>query len=96
VRLCAHRSNAQNLTLEVQTGELIMPAAYAVRVTQRHHPHFSFDAGIGQKAGTIGETEVPTGVPQAADGDCAGESEGAIGLWNGAEPAALRPAQTGA
>jgi hypothetical protein len=27
---------------------------YAVRVTQREHPHFSFDIGIGQVAGNIG------------------------------------------
>jgi len=29
---------------------------YAVRVTQREHPHFSFDIGIGQVAGNIGTT----------------------------------------
>ena len=27
---------------------------YAVRVTQREHPHFSFDIGVGQVAGNIG------------------------------------------
>jgi hypothetical protein len=27
---------------------------YAVRVTQREHPHFAFDIGIGQVAGNIG------------------------------------------
>jgi len=34
---------------------------YAVRVTQREHPHFAFDIGIGQVAGNIGA--VPTGLP---------------------------------
>lgn len=29
---------------------------YAVRVTQREHPHFAFDIGIGQVAGIIGTT----------------------------------------
>lgn len=36
---------------------------YAVRVTQRDHPHFAFDLGIGQVAGMIGTTAVPTGLP---------------------------------
>jgi hypothetical protein len=36
---------------------------YAVRVTQQQAPHFSFDIGIGQVAGNIGTTLVPTGVP---------------------------------
>jgi hypothetical protein len=30
---------------------------YAVRVTQREHPHFSFDIGVGQIAGQIGYTD---------------------------------------
>jgi hypothetical protein len=34
-----------------------------VRVTQRDHPHFSFDIGVGQVAGNIGTTLVPTGLP---------------------------------
>jgi hypothetical protein len=34
---------------------------YAVRVTQREHPHFAFDIGIGQVAGNIGS--IPTGLP---------------------------------
>jgi hypothetical protein len=29
---------------------------YAVRVTQREHPHFAFDIGVGQVAGNIGTT----------------------------------------
>jgi hypothetical protein len=33
---------------------------YAVRITQKDNPHFAFDAGIGQVAGTIGTTAVPT------------------------------------
>lgn len=36
---------------------------YAIRVTQREHPHFSFDIGVGQVAGNIGTTLVPTGIP---------------------------------
>ena len=34
---------------------------YAVRVTQREKPHFSFDIGIGQVANNIGA--IPTGLP---------------------------------
>jgi hypothetical protein len=34
---------------------------YAVRFTQREHPHFSFDIGVGQVAGNIGS--IPTGLP---------------------------------
>ena len=33
---------------------------YAVRVTQREHPHFAFDIGVGQVAGNIGTTLAPT------------------------------------
>ena len=36
---------------------------YAIRVTQREHPHFALDFGIGQVAGNIGTTLVPTGIP---------------------------------
>jgi hypothetical protein len=36
---------------------------YAIRVTQREHPHFSIDIGVGQVAGNIGTTLVPTGIP---------------------------------
>ncbi len=36
---------------------------YAVRVTQKDHPHFALDFGIGQVAGNIGTTLVPTGIP---------------------------------
>jgi hypothetical protein len=36
---------------------------YAVRVTQREHPHFALDFGVGQVAGNIGTTLVPTGNP---------------------------------
>jgi hypothetical protein len=34
---------------------------YAVRVSQRENPHFSFDIGIGQVAGNIGS--IPTFMP---------------------------------
>ncbi len=35
---------------------------YAVRITQRDNPHFAFDVGVGQVAGNIGTTAVPTGL----------------------------------
>jgi hypothetical protein len=36
---------------------------YAIRITQKEHPHFAFDIGVGQVAGNIGTTLVPTGIP---------------------------------
>lgn len=33
---------------------------YAVRITQKDNPHFAFDVGVGQVAGTIGTTAVLT------------------------------------
>jgi hypothetical protein len=33
---------------------------YAVRITQKDNPHFAFDIGVGQVAGTIGTTVIPT------------------------------------
>lgn len=33
---------------------------YAVRITQKDKPHFAFDVGVGQVAGTIGTTVIPT------------------------------------
>lgn len=36
---------------------------YAVRVTRKENAHFAFDIGVGQVAGTIGSTVVPTGLP---------------------------------
>ncbi len=38
---------------------------YAVRITQKENPHFAFDIGIGQVAGNIGTTLIPTGNPAA-------------------------------
>jgi hypothetical protein len=35
---------------------------YAVRITQKENPHFAFDIGVGQVAGMIGTTLVPTGL----------------------------------
>lgn len=35
---------------------------YAVRITQKENPHFAFDAGVGQVAGTIGTTAAITPV----------------------------------
>jgi hypothetical protein len=57
---------AQNLgaVLYPPGGRAHLPTTldYAVRVTQIDHPHFSFDIGVGQVAGMIGTTAVPTGV----------------------------------
>jgi len=41
-------------------GQIPTTLDYAVRITQRENPRFSFDAGIGQVAGQIGYTEIPT------------------------------------
>ncbi len=35
---------------------------YAIRITTKDNPHFAFDIGVGQVAGTIGTTVVPTGL----------------------------------
>ena len=47
---------------EVVSGGGHIPTTldYAVRITQREHPRFSIDAGVGQVAGQIGYTELPT------------------------------------
>jgi hypothetical protein len=55
---------AQNLNLLLPAGgHLPTTLDYAVRVTQREHPHFAFDIGIGQVAGNIGTAVLPTGYP---------------------------------
>jgi hypothetical protein len=55
---------AQNLGLLLPGGvHLPTTLDYAVRITQRTHPHFAFDAGIGQVAGNIGTAVLPTGLP---------------------------------
>jgi len=55
---------AQNLNLLLPAGaHLPTTLDYAVRVTQREHPHFAFDIGIGQVAGNIGTAVLPTGLP---------------------------------
>jgi hypothetical protein len=36
-----------------------MTLDYAIRVTQREHPRFAFDLGVGQIAGNIGTTGIP-------------------------------------
>jgi hypothetical protein len=48
-----------NEVLVVHEGRLPTTLDYAVRITQRENPHFSFGVGIGQVAGMIGETYVP-------------------------------------
>lgn len=45
--------------LPAMSGHLPTTLDYAVRVTQREHPHFSFDIGVGQVAGNIGSIWVP-------------------------------------
>lgn len=42
----------------VVTAHVPTTLDYAVRITQREHPHFSFDIGVGQVAGRIGSTYV--------------------------------------
>ena len=42
----------------VMSSHLPTTLDYAVRVTQREHPHFAFDIGVGQVAGNIGSIYV--------------------------------------
>jgi hypothetical protein len=58
----------KNLGLILVGGKAHIPTTldYAVRVTQKDKPHFSFDIGIGQVAGNIGYTQVATGLPAPA------------------------------
>lgn len=55
----------KNLGAILVGGKAHIPTTldYAVRVTQKQKPHFSFDLGIGQVAGNIGQTAVATGLP---------------------------------
>jgi len=43
----------------LMSGHIPTTLDYAVRVTQRDKPHFSFDIGVGQVAGNIGSIYVP-------------------------------------
>jgi len=43
-------------------GQIPTTLDYAVRITQRENPRFSLDMGVGQVAGQIGYTEIPTPV----------------------------------
>lgn len=58
----------KNLGAILVGGKAHIPTTldYAVRVTQKDNPHFAFDIGVGQVAGTIGTTMVPTGLPAPA------------------------------
>lgn len=49
---------ASYTSLPLVAGKADIPTTldYAVRVTQREHPHFAFDIGIGQVASNIGST----------------------------------------
>lgn len=58
--------NVKNLNAILTSTHLPTTLDYAVRITQKEHPHFAFDIGVGQVAGQIGSTEVnvnPTGTP---------------------------------
>jgi hypothetical protein len=57
-----HTAVNLNAILPFTGGHLPTTLDYAVRVTQREHPHFSFDIGIGQVAGNIGTAVLPTGL----------------------------------
>ncbi len=48
----AHACNPASYTL--MSAHLPTTLDYALRVTQREHPHFAFDIGVGQVAGNIG------------------------------------------
>jgi hypothetical protein len=64
-------TNLSNILYSLTPGGPVPGAAahipttldYAIRVTQKEHPHFAFDIGVGQVAGMIGTTLVPTGNP---------------------------------
>jgi hypothetical protein len=55
--------SAPNVPLVSGRADLPTTLDYAVRVTQREHPHFAFDIGVGHVAGNIGNAVVPTGLP---------------------------------
>jgi hypothetical protein len=52
-------------SLPLLGGQVHLPTTldYAVRITQKDNPHFAADFGIGQVAGMIGSTVLPTGLP---------------------------------
>jgi hypothetical protein len=59
---------SKNLGAILIGGRAHLPTTldYAVRITQKEHPHFAFDIGVGQVAGMIGTTVVnvaPPGTP---------------------------------
>ena len=58
-----HTSVNLGAILPITGGHLPTTLDYAVRVTQREHPHFAFDIGVGQVAGSIGTAVLPTGLP---------------------------------
>ena len=58
-----HTSVNLGAILPVTGAHIPTTLDYAVRVTQREHPHFSFDLGVGQVAGNIGTAVLPTGLP---------------------------------
>jgi hypothetical protein len=56
--------NVKNLNVLLPGGTHIPTTLdYAVRVAQKDNPHFALDIGVGQVAGIIGQTPVPTGLP---------------------------------
>jgi hypothetical protein len=53
---------SKNLGAILIQGKADLPTTldYAIRVTQKEHPHFAFDIGVGQVAGNIGTTVIRT------------------------------------
>jgi hypothetical protein len=58
-----HTAVGLNLMMPITGAHIPTTLDYAVRVTQREHPHFAFDIGVGQVAGNIGTAVIPTGLP---------------------------------
>lgn len=55
----------KNLGAILVGGKAHIPTTldYALRITRKENAHFAFDIGVGQVAGTIGSTQVPTNLP---------------------------------
>jgi len=56
---CELASACNPASYPLMSAHLPTTLDYAVRVTQREHPHFAFDLGVGQVAGNIGSIYVP-------------------------------------
>ncbi|MGB8031581.1 MAG: DUF3034 family protein [Terracidiphilus sp.] len=51
---CEYLGACSSASYPLMSAHLPTTLDYAVRVTQREHPHFAFDIGVGQVAGNIG------------------------------------------